>query len=126
MKKEEDMRITGFIISALLALGAAPAFAASAASPVNQMIQFYSPPDEFHLFKEASDKNLSYDSEKTIRICAKANRHMTGLKVTHDGNTSMVKPGECATYTARNFKLSPSGVVDDNYGLEGTIEEQES
>jgi len=120
------MRIMSIITGLALTLSATHAFAAPATSPVNEMIQYYSPPEQFQLFSQTGDKQLTYNSAKTLRICARENRHMTGLKVSHDGNNSVVKPGECGTYTASNFDISPNGVVDPNYGLEGTVGEQKS
>ena len=116
------MRILIFFLSAFLALCALPASANIGDSDSNLLIQMYSPPNKFHLFERHDFKNLSYDSDKTLRVCDTQNSHAVGLNVTHDGTTSMVKPGACAVFTARNFKISPAGPVNQDYDLTGTIE----
>lgn len=113
------MRITAFIGSLLLAMSAQ---AVTMANPTNEMIRYYSPPHEFHLFSHSGDKFLNFDSAKTVRICAGEDLHMTGLKITHDGSNSVVKAGRCNSFTARNFEISPDGTVKGDYDLEGTVE----
>lgn len=117
------MRITGYLLSTLLALCAAPAVttAATASSPANEMIRLYSPPQEFHLFSQMGDKTLRYDSERNVKVCARNGRNMTALEVTHDGSNSVVKPGDCRQFTSRNFNISPKGRVTGNYLLQGKI-----
>jgi len=118
------MRISTLIGSLLLTLSAMPASAVTNGSPTNQMIRYYSPPSKFHLFNDANDKKMNFKTAKTIKLCAKRNRHMTGLMVNHDGEKSVVKPGQCDTFTARNFEISPDGTIQDNYGLVGTVKAQ--
>lgn len=116
------MRISTFFISAFLALCTLPAMALSADTPDQELIQLYNPPNKFNLFQENDTKTLSYNTERRIRVCDRQDAHSIGLKVSHDGNTSSVKPGACAVFTARNFRISPAGVVDPDIDLSGTIE----
>jgi len=113
-----------FIGSLLLAVSAVPAQAVNTANPINQMIRDHSPPSEFYLFNSANDKQMNFKTAKTIKLCAKRNKHMTRLMVKHDGEDSVVKPGQCYTFTARNFKISPGGTIQDNYGLVGTVKKE--
>lgn len=116
------MRITGILGSMLFAMCLAPAATLAADSPINEMIQMYSSPNEFYLFDETDQQTVSFDSEETLKVCARENRHVPSLKVMHDGRSSVVKPGDCQRITAKNFTLTPSGPVDDNWSLEATVE----
>lgn len=118
------MRITAFIGSLLLAMSAAPVQAVNSANPINQMIRDHSPPSEFYLFNSANDKQMNFKTPKTVKLCAKPNKHMTNLMVKHDGEDSIVKPGRCDTFTARNFEISPDGTIQDDYGLVGNVKKE--
>lgn len=124
------MRILVFLVSVFLALCSLPALALTNWS-LNEgpLLQMYAPPNQFYLNHENDAKVLSYSKAKTVRVCdkkdwVKAGRygHAVGIDVTHDGSTSMVKPGACATYTARNFSINPAGPISSSDDLQGTIE----
>ena|GEM_PF-2960851 len=117
------MRISLFLVSAFLSLGAIPSMAFPIDSVDNQMVQMYDPPNEFHLFHENNTKILSYHADRKVRICDKSDKDSVGLDVKHDGNRSSVQPGTCAVFTARNFVIRPAGSLNPNYDLLGTIEQ---
>jgi hypothetical protein len=116
------MRIVLFFLSTFLALSALPASASVGDSDTDLMIQMYSPPNTFNLFSQQDYKKLSFDTDKTLKVCDTKGKDAVGLKILHDGSTSLVKPGGCGTYTARNFDISPAGPVSQDYDLVGTIE----
>jgi len=118
------MRIMTIMGSLLIALCALPVSSAMAYDPVNLMIKQESTPQTFHLFNQGSVKIMKFNSARTVRFCAKGNSHVPELNIAHDGKHSVVKPGECNTFTARNFDISPDGTVKNNYDLEGTVEMQ--
>lgn len=120
------MRISLFLISAFLSLGTISAMAYPGDSVDDQMIRLYDPPNDFHLFHENDAKTLSYHVARKVRVCDREDRGAVGLDVKHDGNTSPVKPGACAVFTARNFVIRPAAPEQPGYDLSGTIEQGRS
>jgi hypothetical protein len=127
--KEAIMRIKVFLISVFLSLCSLPALALTNWSlNESRLEQMYTPPNQFYLNHENDAKMLSYSKAKTVRVCdkkdwVKAGRygHAVGIDVTHDGSTSKMKPGTCATYTARNFTINPAAPLNSSDDLQGTI-----
>lgn len=115
------MRIANSLAAVLLAACMAP-LSAQAEDPLDNYIRMDSPANEFHLFDQTSSEVLSFDSDQTLKICAGESNHVPALKVTHDSSTSRLEPGDCRTYTARNFTLSPAGNIDQGWTLSGTIQ----
>ena len=115
-----------FLLAVFLSLCSLPALASMGDSDSDLLIQMYTPPNKFNLFQRHDFKNLDYSSARTLKICDTQSKHAVGLDVTHDGTTSLLKAGSCQEFTAKNFRISPNGVVNYNYDLTGTIEKLRS
>lgn len=116
------MRIVVLFLGTFLTLSALPASADIGDTDTDLMIKMYSPPNTFNLFSQQDYKKLSFNTDKTLKVCDTKSKDAVGLRIKHDGTTSRVKPGGCGTYTARNFNISPAGPVGEDYDLVGTIE----
>jgi hypothetical protein len=116
------MRIFVLILGTFLTVCSLPASADIGDTDTDLMIRMYSPPNTFNLFQQNDHKKLSFSTDKKLKVCDTKSKDSVGLKIKHDGTTSMIKPGGCATYTARNFNISPAGPVGEDYDLIGTIE----
>lgn len=67
-------------------------------------------------------KTLAWGSEiKRYRVCMDEGPGVVPLKVTHDGNETIVEPGECQLIEARKIKLASAFRLEDGMTLIGTF-----
>jgi hypothetical protein len=100
----------------------AGAVAQNIQNPTEDMIQFYSDPNEFYLFDETSVKVLDYNSERDVRICAETRRHGIALQVDYDDKSTVVRPGDCFEFEAMTVSIEPAESLPPNLDLTGTIQ----
>ncbi len=116
------MRIRLFFLTAFLALCSLPALAGTGTSDSALLIRMFSPMNTFNLFGRENSQDFAFHSAKTMKFCDTRDKDAVNLWVTHGNSKSLLTPGTCSDYTARNFKIRPAQHVSQNYDLVGKID----
>lgn len=117
-----------YLMAMLFALGTVSASAQMNDGPgtdrTNERINYYSAPDEVHLFDGNQSEAINYDGKRRVEICAGALRNVAdGLEVMHGNQRTVLKPGDCQRFTAQDFRFSPAGNVEQGWTLQGSIQD---
>jgi len=95
---------------------------ASAETASESLIQMHSEPDEFYLFDQQDVQVLDYKTAREVRVCADQRQHMVPIRVTYDGKTTEVRPGDCTRVEAKTVTLAPADTLESSWDLSGTVE----
>lgn len=115
------MRTRLFILSTVLALCSLPVAASTGTSDSALLIKAFSPMNTFNLFGRESTRNFAFNSDKTMKFCDTRTKDAVNLRIRHGDTSSILRPGNCAEYTARNFQVRPAQHVSQDYDLVGRI-----
>ena len=98
--------------------------AAASSSIVQDWLQLTRDPHQFYLFDQSSEKRLSYRQPRDFRVCAKTKDIQMPLEVRHDDTRSVVEPGACISFQAKNVVIRTAKQPDDNWNLVGNVKKQ--
>lgn len=104
------------------ALAAAPAPAQVHDSILRHYADLHSAPDEYYFFEDDRKQVVDYKQPRVVRICAGESRHLVPLEVTHDGETSTVRSGDCLRIEAESVSLAPAEELQPNYVIKADVE----
>lgn len=112
--------------SILIGIGAtfaaAPATAQVHDSILRHYAQLHGAPDEYYFFEDDRKQVVDYQQPRVVRICTGDSRHLVPLKVSHDGETSMVQSGDCLRVEAEEVALEPAEELPPNYLIKVDVE----
>lgn len=77
--------------------------------------------DEYFFFEDDRKKVVDFQKARTVRICAGDSRHMVPLKVSHDGDTTMVQRNDCARVEAKEIYLEPAEPLEGNSVIQAQV-----
>jgi len=110
--------LTGSMLCLTALAGAANAQLASGDDAL-----FYSRPGEFFVANGETKGIVHAKTDKDYRICVEQGTGSVPLKVYHDGKEAMVDPGDCADFEAMELRVTPGGMLPDDYLLVGRFHE---
>lgn len=64
----------------------------------------------------------SHKTDHDYRICVRDTQQSVPLEVTHDAQTSVVDPGDCADFEAKEITVAPGGTLSKDAVLIGRYE----
>jgi len=112
------------VTSALLAVTAC-AFVAPALAQTTAEDFIYYPhgPDEYYFFEQTDRKEVAdFKTDHLVRVCVDQNRHMVPLDVIHDGETTVVRPGDCARVDAMEVSLEPAKRLEPRWTIRAEVD----
>lgn len=94
---------------------------ANAAIPGDGDLTTFLPAGEFMVANGESKGIAHSDTQKHYRVCVTNEDVNVPLKVTHDGQETMIDPGDCADLEAMRLRVSPGGRLPDDFVMIGRI-----
>lgn len=118
MKTMTASTLTGICVAFM----AAPAVAQVHDSILEHYAQMHAGSDEYYFFEDDRKQIVDYKNDRIVRICAGESRHLVPLKVTHDGETSLVHAGDCLRIEAKSVALEPAEQLEPNVVIKADVE----
>lgn len=108
------------------AIAAAALFLAAplqAQTVAEEFIYYPSEADEYFFFEETDIKKVaSFNSDKMVRVCVDNSEHLVPLKVIHDERSSLIQPGDCLRFEAKEVYLEPARELSANWVLKAEVD----
>jgi hypothetical protein len=77
---------------------------------------------QFMVGNHESKVIASHKTDHDYRICVRDSRQSVPLEVTHDDRNSVVYPGDCADFEAKEISVAPDGTLSQDTVLIGRYE----
>lgn len=108
------------VLAAFLLAISAPLYAQSVAE---EFIYYPAEPDEYYFFEETDKKKVAhFKKDRMVRVCVDKSEHLVPLKVIHDKDSSIVQPGDCLRFEAREVVLEPAAELSAKWLLKAEVD----
>lgn len=108
-------------VLAILTFGVAPtAFCQDTPKTIDEMKAAVTP-GEFVLTKSEIEKIHEGKDAREYRICVKAEKDAAPMKVTYDGQTAIVSPGDCKNISGKKIDATPAQALSGSAHIVATF-----
>jgi len=85
------------------------------------LVEWYTRGDRFYLHDDGETELVSFSESRDVKVCAATRRNDIPIAVTHDGERSVVRSGNCLTVDAKKVTVSPAEELPTYVELTGTV-----
>lgn len=87
----------------------------------NSLLEWRTGGDRFYLTSRQEEELVDFPQPREVRVCADDRSDDVSIRVEHDGDRSVVRPGECVQMEASTVRVTPAEALPPNVELTGTV-----